>query len=121
ALVHALAVTVTLYVPVAAVVALVIDGFCKAEVNPFGPVQLYVAPATVGVLNVKVDPAQIGPLLDAVGVVGIEFTVAVVDPAALVQPLTVTVTLYVPLAAVVAFVIEGFCSEELNPFGPVQL
>ena len=72
-------------------------------------------------LNVNVDPAQIGPLLDAVGVAGIAFTVAVVDPAALVHPLTVIVTSYVPVAAVVAFVIVGFCKADVNPFGPVQL
>ena len=72
-------------------------------------------------LNVNVDPAQIGPLFDAVGVAGIAFTVAVVDPAALVHPLTVTVTLYVPVAAVVALVIKGFCKADVNPFGPVQL
>ena len=33
-------VTVTVYEPEAAVVALAIDGFCRLEVNPFGPVQL---------------------------------------------------------------------------------
>jgi hypothetical protein len=38
-----------------------------------------------------------------------------------VHPLTVTVTLYVPLMAIVAFAIVGFCKVELNPFGPVQL
>ena len=107
-LVHPFTVIVTLYVPVAAVVAFVIVGFCKADVNPFGPVQLYVAPATVEVLNVNVDPAQIGPSFDAVGVAGIASTVAVVDPAALVHPFTVTNTEYAPLAAVVAFAIDGF-------------
>ena len=48
-------------------------------------------------------------------------TVAAVEPAAEVQPLTLTVTLYVPEAAVVALVIDGFCSEETKLFGPVQL
>ena len=33
----------------------------------------------------------------------------------------VTVTLYCPVAAVVAFVMLGFCSELVNKFGPVQL
>ncbi|MEJ7672503.1 MAG: hypothetical protein WKF59_07290 [Chitinophagaceae bacterium] len=42
-------------------------GFCKADVNPFGPVHAYVAPATVGVLRVRVAPAHTGLLLDAVG------------------------------------------------------
>lgn len=37
--VHALTVTVTLYVPEAAGVALAMDGFWSEEVNPLGPVQ----------------------------------------------------------------------------------
>ena len=41
-----------------AVVALAIVGFCKAEENAEGPVQAYVAPATVGVAKVMVKPAQ---------------------------------------------------------------
>jgi hypothetical protein len=36
--VHPLAVTVTLYVPAIAVVALVADGFCTAETKLLGPV-----------------------------------------------------------------------------------
>ena len=38
------------------------------------------APVTVGVERLRVPPAQIGPLLDAVGVDGIAFTVALVEP-----------------------------------------
>ena len=52
---------------------------------------------------------------------GSGLTVAAVEPAAAVQPLEVTVKLYVPDAAVVAFVIDGFCNVELKPLGPVQL
>jgi len=85
-------VTVTEYVPEAAVVAAGIVGFCKAEVKALGPVQEYVAPATVGVVRLSVPPAQIGPLLAAVGVAGAALTVAVVVPAREVQPATVTVT-----------------------------
>src|SRR5579862_7236762 len=73
-------VTVTLYVPEAAAVALVIDGFCVAELNPLGPVQLYVAPDIVGALRFNVCPAQIGPLLPAVGALGIALTVIVALP-----------------------------------------
>jgi hypothetical protein len=42
ALVHAVAVTVTvtLYVPALAAVTLAMIGFCKADVKPLGPVQL---------------------------------------------------------------------------------
>src|SRR6266567_3934136 len=55
-----------------------------------------------------------------VGVEGIGLTVTPVVPAAEVQPLTVTVTEYVPASAVVAFARVGFCCEEVKPFGPVQ-
>ena len=47
-------------------------------------------------------------------------TVTDVVPAAEVQPLTVTVTEYVPASAVVAFVRVGFCSADVKPFGPVH-
>ena len=67
-------------------------GFCTDDVKPFGPVHAYVAPATAGVESVAVLPVQIGPLFDAVGVAGIGLTTSVVEPAADVQPLTVTVT-----------------------------
>jgi len=101
-------VTVTEYVPEAAAVAAGMVGFCNVEVKAFGPVQEYVAPATVGVVKLSVPPAQIGPLLAAVGVAGIALTVATVVPAAEVQPATVIVTEYVPVAAAVAAGIEGF-------------
>jgi hypothetical protein len=48
-------------------------------------------------------------------------TVAVVVPAALVQLLTVTVTEYMPVAAVVALVMDGVLEEEIKLLGPVQL
>jgi hypothetical protein len=77
--------------PLAAVVALDIEGFCWVEVNPPGPVHAYVAPATVLAVKFNVDPAQTAPPLPAV-TLGIAFTVAVVVDAGLVQPFTVTVT-----------------------------
>ncbi len=40
--------------------------------------------------------------------------------AAVEQPFTVAVTMYVPEAAAVTFEIVGFWSEDVNPFGPVQ-
>ena len=43
-----------------------------------------------------------------------------VVPAAEVQPLTVTVTEYVPASAVVALARVGFCNEDVKPFGPVH-
>ena len=90
-------------------------GFCSEEMKPFGPVQEYVAPLTVGVESWTVAPVQYGPPLLAVGVAGIGLITTVVEPAAEVQPLTVTVTKYVP-----ASVDVGFCNEEVKPFGPVQ-
>src|SRR6185436_2558654 len=105
------------YVPASAAVAFERVGFCRADVKPFGPVQAYVAPETVGVESEIVPPAQYGPPLEAVGVAGIGFTTTEVDPAAEVQPLTVTVTEYVPASAAVAFARVGFCCAEVKPFG----
>ena len=67
-----------------------------------------------------VAPSQNGPPFDAVGVAGIGLTTTLVVPAAEVQPLTVTVTEYVPASATVALERVGFCSAEVNPFGPAQ-
>src|SRR5436190_19942519 len=120
ALVQPFTVMVTEYVPASAVVALLRVGFCNADVKPFGPVQAYVAPLTVGVFSWIVPPAQYGPPLVAVGVAGIALTTTLVLPAALVQPFTVTVTEYVPASAVVALLRVGFCSADVKPFGPVH-
>ena len=97
------------------------DGFCSEEEKLLGPVQLYVAPTTVGVVRFNVEPEHSGLLLPGVGVAGIGFTVTVTVPGRLVHPPTVTVTEYVPEAATVALVIEGFCRVEEKLFGPVQL
>ena len=69
-------VAVTLYVPVAAVVALGIVGFWAAEVKPLGPVHAYVASATVEANKLKVEPGQTTPPLLAVGAEGMALTVA---------------------------------------------
>lgn len=115
------AVAVTEYVPEAAVVALTMEGLCTEEVKPFGPVQLYVAPTMPEAERLSVSPAQIGELQDAAGAGGVVFTVTFTVPAALVHPLTVTVTEYVPAAAALTPLMTGFCSDEEKPFGPVQL
>ena len=86
----------------------------------FGPVHEYVAPITVGVESEMVAPAQYGPPFDAVGVAGIGLTTTEVEPAAEGQPLTAMVTEYVPASATVAFARVGFCSVDVNPFGPVH-
>src|SRR3954447_19108872 len=54
------------------------------------------------------------------GAVGLALTTTFVVPAAEVQPLTVTVTEYVPASAVVALERVGFWSAEVKPFGPVH-
>lgn len=76
--------------------------------------------ATVGVVRLIVPPVQTGELLDAVGVVGVVLATTMVVPAALVHPLTVTVTEYVPAINAVALFIDGFCNGEIKPLGPVQ-
>src|SRR6266480_2708471 len=106
--------------PASAVAALARVGFCSDDVKPFGPVHAYVALATVGVKSWIVAPSQYGPPLVAVGVAGVALTTTFVVPAAEVQPLTVTVTEYVPASAVVAFERVGFWSDEVKPFGPVH-
>ncbi len=50
-------------------------GFCAEEANPFGPVQEYVAPVAPDAVRASVPPAQIGPLLPAVGAAGGAWTV----------------------------------------------
>jgi hypothetical protein len=80
-----------------------------------------VAPVISDAVRFKVEPAHTGLLLEAVGAEGFAFTVILTVPAELVQPFTVAVTEYVPVAAVVALVMEGFCEFEVKLFGPVQL
>src|ERR1044071_9673417 len=118
--VQPLTVMVTEYVPASAVVAFARVGFCCVEVKPFGPVHAYVAPLTNAVESEMVAPAQYGPPLLAVGVVGMALTTTFVVPAADVQPLTVIVTEYVPASAVVSFARVGFCCVDVKPFGPVH-
>ena len=108
ALVHPPTVTVTEYVPAAADVMFDMLGSSSDDVNPLGPVQEYVAPATVFAVRLSVCPVHTGPLFPAVGVDGIEFTTTVVVPAALVHPASVTVTEYVPAIAAVALDMVGF-------------
>ena len=55
----------TVYVPELAVVAPAMVGFCDVELKLFGPLQEYVAPATVVAVKLIVLPWQTGPLLPA--------------------------------------------------------
>ena len=78
-----LLVTVTVYVPLAAVAALVIVGFCSVEVKPFGPAHKYKAPPPE--VRLRELPTQTGLLLPAMAV-GFGFTIAALV-ATVVQPL----------------------------------
>ena len=88
ALVQPLTVTVKLYVPDIATVDVGRVGSSSADIKVEGPVQAYVAPATVLDVKLMVDPAQTGELLPAVGAAGVAFTVMVM--ALLVAGLPVT-------------------------------
>ena len=79
------------------------------------------APATVGVERLSVAPSHKGPLFVAVGVAGMGLITTVVEPVALLQPLTVIVTLYVPASVGPALIMLGVLDVEVNPPGPVQL
>ena len=74
-------VIVRLYVPAAAMGTFGIEGFCKPLVNPFGPVQAYVAPVTAVVVRLRVVPLHKGPLFCGAGEAGAEGTVSVKGPA----------------------------------------
>jgi hypothetical protein len=68
-----------------------------------------------------VDPAHIGELLFAAGAAGAVLTTTAAVPAALVQPFVVTVKLYVPAITAVTPVRVGFCRDDVNADGPVQV
>jgi len=90
-------------------------GFCCEELNEFGPIHEYVPPPLE--LRLSVVPLQTGLLLEAVAV-GSGFTVTGVVALAEHPFGFVTVTVYVPLAAVVTLGMLGFCADEVNEFGP---
>ena len=80
-------VTVTLYAPLAADVTFTIDGFWFVDAKPLGPVQLYVVPETVLAVRFNVLPASSGPLLPAVGALGVGLMVTVALPDAVPEQL----------------------------------
>src|SRR5436189_100185 len=90
---HPLTDATTEYVPAFAAVTLAIRGFCCADVNPFGPVHEYVAPATLEAKRLIVEPLQSGPPLPAAGADGAALRTTFVDPAAEGHPVTVMTTL----------------------------
>lgn len=76
----------------------------------FGPLQLHVTGTVlvVDALSVNGLPEQTGLLELAIGVAGVSLITTFVVPADEVQPLIVTVTLYVPVAKTEALAIVGF-------------
>jgi hypothetical protein len=83
-------------------------GFCDEELNPFGPVQAYAAPAMFEAVSKTFDPSHNGLLLPVVGDGGIGLTTIVMLPGELVQPFPVAVTEYDPEVARVIFEMVGF-------------
>lgn len=109
------AVTVTVYVPAAKALA-ANEGFCDVLVKEAGPVHVYDVPPDE-VRSIVPFSQTVGLLLPAVATgAGVMATFVVVVEE---HPEMLTVTVYVPAAAVVALN-DGFCEELLNPFGPAQ-
>ena len=87
------------------------EGFCEEELKPFGPVHEYVEPPPAFVVLREIVPPshKLVGVADAGGVAGLELIATVVIEV-LVQPFaSVTFTVYVPAAAVVTLVRDGFC------------
>ena len=105
--------------PAAAAVTEVTEGFCRTELNPFGPLQLL--PAAELDVRLSVWPVHRGLLLPATGVAGSGVTVTFILTVPEVQPEATVYREYVPAAAVVAAGIEGFCKADVKPLGPLQL
>jgi hypothetical protein len=80
-------------------------GFWNPLANPFGPLQLYVAPPEP--VNDKVDPTQFGEVLTMVGC-GSVMTVTLATACAVQPCALVTITVYPPLMFNCAFGITGF-------------
>ena len=77
---------------------------------------------TIGVPT-QAPPVQVSPCVQALeSVQGSEsgITVAVVGACESGQAVPVMLTVYVPEASTVTFGIVGFCSDDVNPFGPVH-
>ena len=93
-------------------------GFCNAEVNPLGPLQLYVAPLELAVSEISL-PRHAGELLPATGAAGVGFTItAIVSVAMGGQPATDAVREYVPDPETGIPAIVGFCKVEVKLLGP---
>ena len=119
-------VAVTEYVPVARVVTGLMLGFCNVELNAFGPVQLYVVPVLDVAVRFRELPEHMGALLVSTGKSGVESITTLVEIKLLhtndgLIYVSVTTTVYVPVAPVATPAIKGFSSVEVKPDGPLQL
>jgi hypothetical protein len=72
-------------------------------------------------VKLSVSPTHTGELLPAVGAAGVALITTVVVAVGEVHPLTVTVTVYTPDAAVVTLGMDGSSREDVKLLGPVQL
>ena len=70
--------------------------------------------------KVNVFPVHFGLLLLAEGI-GVAFTVTAADVVAVQPPVPVTVSVYVPVAEIVAEETEGVADVEVKLLGPLQL
>jgi hypothetical protein len=71
---------------------------------------------------VPLEPPQVVGFVNVVDAMfGVAFTTTVAVPVSDKHPFTDVIRKYVPLAAVVTFVILLFCVVEVNEFGPHQL
>ena len=81
---------------------------------------MYTPPVKLFAKSVRLSPEQIGELLDTTGADGVRSTTTATVLCALVQPPTVTVSEYVPVAAGVTFVMDGSSNADEKLFGPVH-
>jgi hypothetical protein len=84
------------------------EGFCKVELKPFGPVQLYVAPVMVEAERVNVLPLQTGVLLLNVGTGAVALILIFVERVEELQLFIEIYNEYSPPSVADTFVLVGF-------------
>ena len=90
-------------------------GFCRVLVKPPGPVQLYMAPATDEFTFNEMDGIQTSDPPVAIISGAVLFSGTVIEAVVVQPPEMVPVTMYKP-----PLLMTGFCSDEVNPLGPVH-
>ena len=110
----------TLYNPESAFVTELTLGFCEVELKLFGPVQLYVAPASVLAFRSSVENWHSGPLLEAEGAAGVALTVIFTE-SVFWHPVAAIVSVSVYMVVVTGLT-DGLDVVSVNPEGlDVQL